>query len=111
MHYVYANNKIVQIESSVTPTSHRTAHKDKEAITKGLFKLKPALNLLNVPVDMSKARSVPREKRAPRPITPERFAIGSYLLRVSFLLRPMPPLTPARPLRYSSSTCYRNADY
>jgi hypothetical protein len=49
----------------------------KEAIRKSLLKLKPALKLLNVLVDMSKARSVPRERKS-LPISPEKLMRGLY---------------------------------
>lgn len=94
--------KFVNILSS--PSSHRIAHMDKEAETKSLFKLKPALNFANSPADMSKARSVPMEIRELPPIAAEKFATGSYLLK-GFRISPIPPATAAKPFSHCSSTC------
>ena len=68
------------------------AHKVKEAIRKALFKLKPALNLLRVPVVMSIPRSAPRETRV-LPITAEMFATGSNPV-AGFAFSPTPALNP-----------------
>lgn len=90
-------------------SSHRIAHRDKEAVEKAPLKPKPALNLSNAPVAMSAARSAPMVNRElpPMPTTPDKFATGSYVLE-EFRISPIPPAIPTKGFSYCSSTCYHN---